>query len=91
VFKFPQLSGGEKTILLILTHVLLCKYFSKSDFMLLDEPLEHLDPKNRWAVINFLVESCGKGFPDQLIVTTIEESVLREYLEEPTVRVTALG
>jgi len=91
VFKFPQLSGGEKTILLILTQVLLCKYFSKSDFMLLDEPLEHLDPKNRWAVINFLVESCGKGFPDQLIVTTIEESVLREYLEEPTVRVIALS
>lgn len=91
VFKFPQLSGGEKTILLILTQVLLCKYFSKSDFMLLDEPLEHLDPKNRWAVINFLVESCRKGFPEQLIVTTIEESVLREYLEESTVRVIALS
>lgn len=90
-FNFSQLSGGEKTALLILTHVLLCKYFSDSDFMLLDEPLEHLDSKNRWALINFLIESCNRGFPNQLIVTTIEEPYVREYLGSSSVQVTSLG
>jgi len=90
-FRFPQLSGGEKTALLILTQILLCKHFSDSDFMLIDEPLEHLDSRNRWALINFLVESCKRNFPEQLIVTTIEESFIREYLGDPAVQVTSLG
>lgn len=90
-FKFPQLSGGEKTALLILTHMLLCKHFSDSDFMLLDEPLEHLDARNRWALVNFLIQSCKRGAPEQLVVTTIEESYIREYLEDPLVKVTRLG
>ena len=90
-FTFSQLSGGEKTALLILTHVLLCKYFSDSDFMLLDEPLEHLDSRNRWALINFLVQSCTRGFPDQLIITTIEEPYVREYLGSESVQVMKLG
>lgn len=90
-FKFPQLSGGEKTALLILTHMLLCKYFSDSDFMLLDEPLEHLDAKNRWALVNFLSQSCKRGTPEQLIVTTIEEPFIREYMGDPLAKVTRLG
>ena len=90
-FKFPQLSGGEKTALLILTHILLCKHFSDSDFVLLDEPLEHLDSRNRWALVNFLVQSCKRAAPEQLIVTTIEEAYTREYLDAPIVRVTRLG
>ena len=90
-FKFPQLSGGEKTALLILTHMLLCKHFSDSDFMLLDEPLEHLDARNRWALVNFLFQSCKRGAPEQLVVTTIEEPYIREYMEDPLVKVTRLG
>jgi DNA repair exonuclease SbcCD ATPase subunit len=90
-FKFPQLSGGEKTALLILTHMLLCKHFSDSDFMLLDEPLEHLDARNRWALVNFLIQSCKRGAPEQLVVTTIEEPYIREYMEDPLVKVTRLG
>ena len=90
-FKFPQLSGGEKTALLILTHILLCKHFSDSDFMLLDEPLEHLDSRNRWALVNFLVQSCKRSAPEQLIVTTIEEPYTREYLDDPIVTVSRLG
>lgn len=91
LFKFPQLSGGEKTALLILTQILLCKHFSDSDFMLIDEPLEHLDSRNSWSLINFLVESCKRDFPKQLIVTTIEEPFLREYLENPIVNINSLG
>ena len=90
-FKFPQLSGGEKTALLILTHMLLCKHFSDSDFMLLDEPLEHLDARNRWALVNYLIQSCKRGAPEQLVVTTIEEPYIREYMEDPLVKVTRLG
>ena len=90
-FKFPQLSGGEKTALLILTHILLCKHFSDSDFMLLDEPLEHLDSRNRWALVNFLLQSCKREAPEQLIVTTIEEPYTREYLDDALVAVTRLG
>lgn len=90
-FEFPQLSGGEKTALLILTQLLLCNQFSDCDFMLIDEPLEHLDLNNRWALVNFLVQSCKVGFPKQLIITTIEQSYIREYLNDPTVQVLSLG
>lgn len=90
-FEFPQLSGGEKTALLILTQVLLCEKFSGSDFMLIDEPLEHLDSRNQWSLINFLIQSCKRGFPKQLVITTIEEPVLREYIDAPDVQVTSLG
>ena len=90
-FEFPQLSGGEKTALLILTQILFCEHFSGSDFMLIDEPLEHLDSRNQWSLINFLVQSCKRGFPKQLVITTIEEPFLREYLDDPDVQVTSLG
>lgn len=90
-FEFPQLSGGEKTALLILTQILFCEQFSGSDFMLIDEPLEHLDSRNQWSLINFLVQSCKRGFPKQLVITTIEEPSLREYLDDPDVQVTSLG
>lgn len=88
---FPQLSGGEKTALLIFSQILMCKYFSKADFMLLDEPLEHLDAKNRWALIKFLVDTTKRGYPKQLIVTTFEETLLREYLDDEEIKITMLS
>lgn len=89
--EFPQLSGGEKTALLIFTQVLLCKYFANTDFMLLDEPLEHLDARNRFALIRYLVDTTKFGYPKQLIVTTIEESLIREYLDEAAVKISILS
>lgn len=89
--EFPQLSGGEKTALLIFTQILLCKYFSNTDFMLLDEPLEHLDARNRWALIKFLVDTTKRGYPKQLIVTTIEETLIREYLEDAEIKISILS
>lgn len=88
---FPQLSGGEKTALLIFTQILLCKYFSNTDFMLLDEPLEHLDARNRWALIKFLVDTTKRGYPKQLIVTTIEETLIREYLDDAEIKISILS
>lgn len=89
--EFPQLSGGEKTALLIFTQILLCKYFSRTDFMLLDEPLEHLDAINRWALIKFLVDTTKRGYPKQLIVSTIEEPLIREYLDDKNIRINMLS
>jgi len=89
--EFPQLSGGEKTALLIFTQMLLCKYFSNSDFMMIDEPLEHLDSKNRWALMRYLVDTMSLGYLKQLIVTTIEEPLVREYLDDRVVTVELLS
>jgi len=89
-YDLEQLSGGEKTALLVITRTILCRHFAKSNFMLLDEPLEHLDPKNRRSLINFLVESYGKGLIDQLIITTFEESLVRKYLDNETTKIIPL-
>ena len=76
---------------MIFTQVLLCKYFSNTDFMLLDEPLEHLDARNRWALIKFLVDTTKRGYPKQLIVTTIEETLLRQYLDDMEIKINILS
>ena len=89
--EFPQLSGGEKTALLIFTQMLLCKYFSNCDFMMMDEPLEHLDSRNRWALLRYLVDTMNSGYLKQLIVTTIEEALIREYLDDRLVTVELLS
>ncbi|MFW9973008.1 MAG: hypothetical protein ACFFDF_22675, partial [Candidatus Odinarchaeota archaeon] len=39
---FKNLSGGEKTVLLILSRSLIIHNFSRASFLLLDEPQEHL-------------------------------------------------
>jgi len=88
--SFPQLSGGEKTALLVFTQMFLCKYFSTADFMLLDEPLEHLDPDNRRGLVDFLVAAGKAGYPKQLIITTFEETLVREHLDDPTTRIVYL-
>lgn len=89
--QFPVLSGGEKTALLIFTHIFLSEYFSTCDFMLLDEPLEHLDSRNRWALMRFLVDAAKVGNPKQLIVTTVEEPLIREYVDDDNVQIHVIG
>jgi len=91
VLSFPQLSGGEKTALLVFTQMFLCKYFSSADFMLLDEPLEHLDADNRRGLVDFLVEAGKAGYPKQLIVTTFEETLVREHVDDPRISITYLS
>lgn len=90
-WKFPQLSGGEKTALLIFTHILLSTYFSNADFVMLDEPLEHLDYRNRWALMRYLVDTAKSGRPRQMIVTTVEESLIREYIEDAEVSISVFS
>lgn len=86
-FDLHQLSGGEKTALLIMLHTIIAHNFSKSDFIMVDEPLEHLDPVNRRSLIRFLVQSYRRGMFKQAIVATFEESLIRKYLSEDGVKV----
>lgn len=86
-FDLHQLSGGEKTALLIMLHTIIAHNFSHSDFLMVDEPLEHLDPVNRRSLIRFLVQSYRRGMFRQAIVATFEESLIRKYLSEDGVKV----
>lgn len=74
-----QLSGGEKTALLIMLHTIIAHHFSKSDFLMIDEPLEHLDSVNRRSLIRFLVDAYRHKIFNQAIIATFEESLLRKY------------
>jgi len=86
-FDLVQLSGGEKTALLAIIHSVLGSRFSEARFMMMDEPLEHLDVVNRRSLVGFLVEALQKGFFEQMVVTTFEESLVRKYVSEPGVNV----
>ncbi|HUK30649.1 MAG TPA: hypothetical protein VLV89_06010, partial [Candidatus Acidoferrum sp.] len=83
--KYSHLSGGEKTVLLILARVLLCSMFSQMDFLMIDEPLEHLDIRNRRSTLNFLVAATRTGLIKQAVVTTFEETLVRKYLDSDAV------
>ncbi|EDN68425.1 hypothetical protein BGP_5925 [Beggiatoa sp. PS] len=82
-----QLSGGEKTILLLMLHTVIAHYFAQSDFILMDEPIAHLDPINRRSVINFLMNLYQQGAFQQAIITSFEESLIRRYLSVEGVNV----
>ncbi|MFC1770038.1 hypothetical protein ACFLZI_03180, partial [Nitrospirota bacterium] len=91
-YDFSLFSGGEKTVLLILSRVILCKILStKLNFIMIDEPLEHLDIRNRRSLLNFLVKSCEKNVISQMIVTTFEETLVRKYYYGEKTRIEQLG
>lgn len=77
---YENISGGEKMILLILIKTLLIKIYTNISFLILDEPLEHLNLENRIKIVDYLIELCEKNIIDQLIITTFEESLTRKYL-----------
>jgi len=82
VFDLTQFSGGQKTAFMVMLHTVLSNYFSRARFLLIDEPLEHLDPVNRRSLIRFLLNAYRQGMFEQLIVTTFEESLVRKYANE---------
>ncbi len=89
-YQLEQLSGGEKTALLVITHAILAKHFAgKTNFILLDEPLEHLDRNNRRSLIKFLVDNSGSAF-EQLIVTTFEDTLIRKYIDNEKTTIISL-
>jgi DNA repair exonuclease SbcCD ATPase subunit len=81
-FDLSQFSGGEKTVLLVILHTIIARHFSRSDFLLIDEPLEHLDAVNRRSLIRFLTGAYQRESFNQLIITTFEESLTRKYMSD---------
>jgi DNA repair exonuclease SbcCD ATPase subunit len=75
---FSEFSGGEKTVANIVLRLLTLEIATKNAVAVFDEPLEHLDPKNRSLLTSLLALSTQTGSRiEQLIVTTYEESVTR--------------
>jgi ATPase subunit of ABC transporter with duplicated ATPase domains len=90
-YPFHLLSAGEKTALLVVTRTMLSTLFTKNiGFLLLDEPLEHLDQRNRHSLLQFLVDAQREGIVSQLIVTTTETSLLRKFIDNKNVNIVSL-
>jgi DNA repair exonuclease SbcCD ATPase subunit len=86
-FDFGQFSGGEKTALLVVVHTVIAHYFSQCNFLLVDEPLEHLDQVNRRSLMRFFMAASKNKFFQQALITTYEESLVRKYISEENVNV----
>ncbi len=72
---FSQFSSGEKVVALLATRLLVLSASTRASFLWLDEPLEHLDPKNR-RLLASLMTIAGKQVR-QILVTTYEETLAR--------------
>lgn len=72
---FEYLSSGEKVIALLAVRLLVLGASTRASFMWLDEPLEHLDPRNRRLAAS-LMSAAGVQVR-QVLVTTYEEDLAR--------------
>lgn len=88
--KYDLLSSGEKILLLVILKTLMIKYFSSIPYLILDEPIEHLDEENRSLIIEYLVKIIQDGLIEQLIITTYEESIVRKFLDYEKVNIISL-
>jgi DNA repair exonuclease SbcCD ATPase subunit len=72
---FSQFSSGEKVVALLATRLLVLGASTRASFLWLDEPLEHLDPRNR-RITASLMSAAGQHVR-QILVTTYEEALAR--------------
>lgn len=81
-----DLSGGERAVAIVLLRLLALQSASNSPILLMDEPLEHLDPRNRRLLASLLVAATrtSDAPPRQILVTTYEESVTRRLDQQVT-------
>jgi len=89
--RYAHLSGGEKTVLLVLARAVLGKTIADIDFLLIDEPLEHLDVRNRRSLLNFLRGLASQRVIPQIVVTTFDETLTRHFRVAPDVNLVFLG
>ncbi len=75
-----QLSGGERAAFLVLLHAHLGRRLGRGSFLLLDEPLEHLDAENGRRLLQHLVRACSEGLLEQIVIATVEADVVRSTI-----------
>jgi exonuclease SbcC len=85
-----QLSGGERAAFLALLHAHLGRHFGRGGFLLLDEPLEHLDAANGRRLLEHLLRACADGLLSQVVVATVEAEVVHSVLRDGDAHVIAL-
>jgi DNA repair exonuclease SbcCD ATPase subunit len=84
VIPYSGFSGGQRTLAQLAVRLLALQMATRSPFLILDEPLEHLDPRNRRALATLLGQvTRGSARLRQVIVTTYEESVTRRMSSGP--------
>ena len=76
-----QLSGGERAAFLALLHAQLGHRFGQGRFLLLDEPLEHLDAENGRRMLQHLLRACADGLLSQIVLATVEADVVEAVLQ----------
>lgn len=80
-FELAQLSGGERAAFLVLLHAHLGRHFGRGGFLLLDEPLEHLDAANARRLLEHLMRACADGLLTQVVIATVEADVVRGVIQ----------
>jgi DNA repair exonuclease SbcCD ATPase subunit len=80
--EFTHLSSGERTATYILTRMLLNNFIAKGDFIILDEPFEHLDIDNKKYLRDFIADAYKSNYMEQVIITTIQETLTRAFLQD---------
>jgi len=78
--ELAQLSGGERAAFLALLHAQLGRHFGRGGFLLLDEPLEHLDAENGRRLLEHLQQMCRDGLLTQVVLATVEAEVVQAVL-----------
>jgi DNA repair exonuclease SbcCD ATPase subunit len=77
--QFSDFSPGERMVAMLAVRFLAVSMSTNATFMLMDEPLEHLDPANRRIIAAMIARL---ALPvRQLIVTTYEEPLVRRLAE----------
>jgi exonuclease SbcC len=85
-----QLSGGERAAFLALLHAHLGRHFGRGGFLLLDEPLEHLDSGNGRRLLEHLKRACADGLLTQVILATVEAEVVHSVIRDGDAHIVAL-
>ncbi|HLH26809.1 MAG TPA: AAA family ATPase [Chloroflexota bacterium] len=88
--ELAQLSGGERAAFLALLHAYLGRHFGRGGFLLLDEPLEHLDAANGRKLLQHLVRACAAGTLSQVVIATVEADVVRAAIRDGEAHVITL-
>ena len=83
--SYSSLSGGEKAVAIVLLRLALTAALTEADFIVLDEPFEHLDPRSRRILLSTLSQAIDSEVIGQIIVSTYEEPVVRRLLHRDSV------